>query len=41
MKRLTDEKRRELRVLLKAAFDAVAAEPVPQSMHDQLRRLDG
>ena len=40
MKRLTDEKRRELRVLLKAAFDAIAAEPVPQSIHDQLRKLN-
>lgn len=39
MKRLTPEKRRELRTLLKAAYDAVAAEPVPQSLADTLRRL--
>lgn len=39
MKRLTPEKRRELAAILKAAFDAVTAEPVPQSMHDQLRKL--
>lgn len=39
MKRLTDDKKRELRTLLKAAFDAIAAEPVPQSIHDTLRNL--
>jgi hypothetical protein len=39
MKPLSKEKQRELRTLLKAMFDAVAAEPVPQSMHDQLRKL--
>jgi hypothetical protein len=38
-KRLSPEKLRELRAILKAAYDAAAAEPVPQSMHDQLRRL--
>jgi hypothetical protein len=39
MKRLTEEKRRELAGVLKAFFDAVAAEPVPKSIHDTLRRL--
>jgi hypothetical protein len=39
MKQLTKERKRELRTLLKAVYDAVAAEPVPQSMHDQLRKL--
>jgi hypothetical protein len=29
----------EIRVALKAVFDAVAAEPVPKSIHDTLRRL--
>ena len=33
------EKLREMRILLKAAYDAVAAEPVPQSIHDTLRGL--
>jgi hypothetical protein len=36
---LNHEKRRELGLILKALFDAVAAEPVPKCMHDQLRRL--
>jgi hypothetical protein len=39
MKRISPEKAREIRTLLKAAYDAVAAEPVPQSMHDQLKRM--
>jgi len=39
VKRLSPEKLRELRAVLKAAYDAVTAEPVPQSMHDQLRSL--
>lgn len=33
------EKLREMRILLKAAYDAVAAEPVPKSIHDTLRGL--
>jgi hypothetical protein len=33
------EKLRDFRILLKAAFDAVAAEPVPKSIHDTLRGL--
>lgn len=37
IKRLTEERQRELRAILKAAYDAVAAEPVPQSMHDLIK----
>jgi hypothetical protein len=39
MKRLSPEKLRELRAVLKAIYDAVAAEPVPQSIHDMLKGL--
>jgi hypothetical protein len=39
LRRIKLEKRSELRAVLKALYDAVAAEPVPQSLHDQLRRL--
>lgn len=39
MKPLSEEKLRELRLILKAAYDAVAAEPVPRSMHDAVRGL--
>lgn len=39
MKRLTEEKLRALRTTLKAFYDAVSAEPVPQSMHDIIRGL--
>lgn len=38
-KRLTPEGRRELLSVLKAFYDAVLAEPVPQSIHDKLKRL--
>jgi hypothetical protein len=39
MKRLTEDRKRELRAILKAAYDAVSTEPVPQSMHDLTRKL--
>ena len=39
MKRLTEEKRREIRTLLKAAYDAVLAED-HSSFHDKLNELD-
>jgi hypothetical protein len=39
MKRLTQECRRELLSVLKAFYDATLAEPVPQSIHDKLKRL--
>ena len=39
MKRLNHEKRRELAAVLKAFYDAIAAEQVPQSFHDSLRKL--
>lgn len=39
MKRLTPEGRRSMLAVLKGFYDAVAAEPVPQSLHDTLRGL--
>jgi hypothetical protein len=39
VRQVSPERKREIRSLLKAAYDAVAAEPVPQSMHDQLKRM--
>lgn len=39
MKKLNEEKRRALSAVLKGFYDAIAAEPVPQSIHDQLRGL--
>ncbi len=39
MKRLTEEKRRELRTLLKATFDAVASEEVPQHLDALVKSL--
>ena len=38
-KRPDPEKLRAMRTLLKAFYDAVAAEPIPQSMHDTIRGL--
>jgi hypothetical protein len=40
MKRLTPEGRRAALAVLKAFYDAVSAEPVPQSMHDMLKKID-
>lgn len=37
MKRLTPEGRRAMLAVLKAFYDAVAAEPVPRAIHDILR----
>jgi hypothetical protein len=39
VRRPDPDKLRAMRVILKAAYDAVAAEPVPQSMHDLIKRL--
>jgi len=39
VRRLNPEKQREMGIVLKALFDCVAAEPVPQSIHDKLREL--
>lgn len=36
---LSREKQRELSTVLKALYDAVLAEPVPQSFHDKIRGL--
>lgn len=36
---VVDLRSRDWRTVLKAALDAVAAEPVPQSIHDTLRGL--
>jgi len=33
------EKLREIRILLKAAYDAVLSEPIPESIHDKLREI--
>ena len=38
-KRPDPEKLRAMRTLLKAFYDAVAAEPLPESIHDTLRRM--
>lgn len=40
MKKLSAEKLRSMRTLLKAFYDATTAEPIPQSIHDQLRKLN-
>ena len=34
-----EESARSLRCILKALYDAVAAEPVPQAIHDKLKGL--
>jgi hypothetical protein len=39
VRRPDPDKLRAMRVLLKAAFDCVTAEPVPQCINDTLRRL--
>jgi hypothetical protein len=39
MKRLTEEKKREVRALLKAAYDAIASEECPKHMDALLKRL--
>jgi len=39
MKRPDPEKLRALRTTLKAFYDAVSAEPMPESIHDTLRKL--
>jgi hypothetical protein len=33
------DKLRQMRVTLKAAYDCIASEPVPQSIHDTLKGL--